>query len=51
MNQSSISTRSGDMWRMVTDFRDTNGHSSMVQEFEAAYNRSVTSGITHHGII
>jgi alpha-galactosidase len=34
------------MWRQVNDFWDTNGLSSMTDEFTAAYNWSVTSGVT-----
>lgn len=34
------------MWRQVNDFWDTNGLSSMSDEFTAAYNWSITSGIT-----
>ena len=34
------------MWRQVNDFWDTNGLSSMTDEFTAAYNWSTTSGIT-----
>ena len=34
------------MWRQVNDFWDTNGLSSISDEFTAAYNWSVTTGIT-----
>jgi alpha-galactosidase len=34
------------MWRQVNDFWDTNGLSSMTDEFTAAYNWSTTTGIT-----
>ena len=34
------------MWRQVNDFWDTNGLSSITDEFTAAYNWSVTTGIT-----
>jgi len=34
------------MWRQVNDFWDTNGLSSLSDEFTAAYNWSVTSGVT-----
>lgn len=34
------------MWRQVNDFWDTNGLSSMADEFTAAYNWSITSGVT-----
>jgi len=34
------------MWRTVNDFWDTNGLSNITDEFTAAYNWSVTAGIT-----
>jgi hypothetical protein len=34
------------MWRQVNDFWDTNGLSSMSDEFTAAYNWSTTAGVT-----
>lgn len=34
------------MWRQVNDFWDTAGLSSMTDEFTAAYNWSITTGIT-----
>ncbi|MBN2531212.1 MAG: putative Ig domain-containing protein [Deltaproteobacteria bacterium] len=34
------------MWRMVNDFWDTNGLSSLDEEFSTAYDWSITDGIT-----
>jgi hypothetical protein len=42
----SILNTNANMWRQVNDFWDTNGLSSMTNEFDAAYAWSTTSGIT-----
>jgi len=41
-----ILNANANMWRQVNDFWDTNGLSSISDEFTAAYNWSTTSGIT-----
>ncbi|HEY5957088.1 MAG TPA: putative Ig domain-containing protein, partial [Polyangiaceae bacterium] len=42
----SVLNANANMWRTVNDFWDTNGLSNISDEFTAAYNWSITTGIT-----